>query len=87
MKVKPSSKLFYRNKLYKLVCEDVTREEISQIYSDEIWEKSHFGRWQDLKIRNRYPQVFIYTADKGQAEAVYRILKPKVAEVQGPING
>ena len=87
MKVKPSSKLYYRNKLYKLVCEDVDRNDISQIYSDGVWEKSTYGRWQDLKIRNRYPQVFIYTADKGQAEAVYRILKPKVVEVYGPING
>ncbi len=87
MKVNPSSKLYYRNKLYKLVCDDVDRDDISAVYNDSVWDKSHFGRWQDLKIRNRYPQTFIYTADKGQAEAIYRILKPKVAEIYGPING
>ncbi len=87
MKVKPSSKLYYRNKLYKLTCEDVDRQDLSNIYNDPIWDKSTYGRWQDLKIRNRYPQVFIYTAEKGQAEAVYRILKPKVVEIHGPLNG
>lgn len=87
MKVKPSSKLFYRNKVYKLVCEDLTREDISQIYEDEVWDKSTYGRYQDLKIRNRYPQTFIYVSEKGQAEAIQRIIKEKISEVYGPING
>jgi hypothetical protein len=87
MKVNPSSKLYYRNKLYKLTCEDIDRNYISNIYNDSVWDKSHFGRWADLKIRNRYPQTFIYTSNRGQAEAIYRILKPKVVEIYGPING
>jgi hypothetical protein len=74
MKVNPSSKLYYRNKLYKFVCEDIDRNDLANIYGDSVWDKSKYGRWQDLKIRNRYPQTFVYTADKGQAEAVYRIL-------------
>lgn len=87
MKVEPSSKLYYRNKLYKFVCEDIDRNDIANIYSDSVWDASTYGRWQDLKIRHRHPQVFIYTADKGQAEAVYRIVRPKVLKIVGPING
>ena len=87
MKVNPSSKLYYRNKLYKFVCEDLDRNDIANVYSDSVWDKSKYGRWQDLKVRNRYPQTFVYTADKGQAEAVYRILQPKILEIYGPING
>ena len=87
MKVKPSNKLYYRNKLYKFVCEDFTRDDRTNVYNDQVWEKSSWGRFNDIKIRNRYPQTFIYVAEKSQAEAVYKNIKPKVVEMYGPING
>ena len=37
---KPSSKLYYRNKLYKLTCEDIDRNDIILINNDSLWESS-----------------------------------------------
>lgn len=87
MKVKPSNKLYYRDKLYKLVVSDLTRDKLQEVYKSPIWDQSTWGRYQNIKVRRRYPDTFIYVAEKDQAEAVYKILKPKVVEVYGPING